>query len=117
MGKRPPTRRAASADLVAAESDLESSIAAIWSEALGLDGISVTGNFFDLGGHSLLVVQGQRRMKEVLGRDIAITDLFRFPTVRSIAAHLSGESAEGQGAAGRGAARAAARVAARSGRR
>lgn len=112
-----PTEQAAPADLVAAESDLESSIAAIWSEALGLDNISVTGNFFDLGGHSLLVVQVQRRMKEVLGRDIAITDLFRFPTVRSIAAHLSGEAADGQGAAGRGAARAAARVAARLGRR
>lgn len=112
-----PSEQVAAGEQVAAENDLEADIAEIWREALGLDSISVTGNFFDLGGHSLLVVQVQRRMKEVLGRDVAITDLFRFPTVRSVAAHLSGEASDGHGAAGRGAARAAARVAARMGRR
>jgi natural product biosynthesis luciferase-like monooxygenase protein len=97
-----------------AADEFETTIAAIWGEALGIENVSVTGNFFDLGGHSLLVVQVQRRMKETLGRDIAITDIFRFPTVRSIAAHLGRDAENDEGAAAnRGAARAAARMARR----
>lgn len=90
----------------------EEIIARIWREALGLADVSATANFFDLGGHSLLVVQVQRQLKAALDRDIAITDLFRFPTIRLLAAHLAGPANENEAApsaASRGAARAAAR--------
>jgi natural product biosynthesis luciferase-like monooxygenase protein len=105
----------------AAQDGMEALIAGIWGAALGLDSVSVTDNFFDLGGHSLLVVQVQRQMKERLARDIAITDLFRFPTIRSLAGHLQGNGGTDAGngnpsAADRGAARAAVRLA-RLGRR
>ncbi|MBX3596785.1 MAG: LLM class flavin-dependent oxidoreductase [Rhizobiaceae bacterium] len=103
-------------EMVAASGDIEAKVAAIWKQALGLEDISVTENFFDLGGHSLLVVQVQRRMKEEFGRDIGITDIFRYPTVRAISAHLSNDAAPANNAADRGAARAAARLA-RMGRR
>ena len=107
----------AAADVVAATDDTEASIASIWAAALGVKTVSTTANFFDLGGHSLLVVQVQRQMRDALARDIAITDIFRFPTVRALAAHLGNTGAEGQpDAASRGAARAAARLA-RMGRR
>lgn len=102
--------------MVAAGDDTEATIAAVWCEALGLKEVSVTDNFFDLGGHSLLVVQVQRRLKEKLGRDIAITDVFRFSTVRAMATHLNGSAGDEPSAANRGAARAAARLA-RMGRR
>ena len=46
-------------------------------------------NFFDLGGHSLLIVQVHARLREATGRDLPITDLFRFPTIRSLVDHLS----------------------------
>jgi acyl carrier protein len=111
-----PTAAAARGPAVAAEGEIEPAIAAIWREALGLPEVSVTDNFFDLGGHSLLVVQVQRRLKEALGRDVAITDVFRFPTIRSLAGHLSGSAADKPSAASRGSARAAARLA-RMGRR
>jgi natural product biosynthesis luciferase-like monooxygenase protein len=111
-----PTAAAARGPAVAAEGEIEETIAGIWREALGLAEVSVTDNFFDLGGHSLLVVQVQRRMKEALGRDIAITDVFRFSTIRSLAAHLSGSEDDRPSAASRGSARAAARLA-RMGRR
>jgi hypothetical protein len=59
----------------------------------------------------------QRQMRDALARDIAITDIFRFPTVRALAAHLGDAGVEGQpDAASRGTARAAARLA-RMGRR
>ncbi|MGC4025587.1 MAG: LLM class flavin-dependent oxidoreductase [Mesorhizobium sp.] len=111
-----PAATAERGEMVAAESDVEAQVAAIWKQALGLEEISVTENFFDLGGHSLLVVQVQRRMKERFAREIAITDIFRFPTVRAIAAHLASDTVPVNNAADRGAARAAARLA-RMGRR
>jgi acyl carrier protein len=77
----------------APESALETSIAGIWQEVLGLESVGTTENFFDLGGHSLLVVQVQRRLREATGQEIAITDMFRLPTIRGLAAHLSGGAA------------------------
>jgi len=74
----------------APESALEKTIASIWAEALGLPGVGTSDNFFDLGGHSLLVVQVQRRLREACGREVSITDMFRLPTVRALAAHLEG---------------------------
>ena len=76
-----------------AESELERLIAAIWQEALGLPAVGMTDNFFDLGGHSLLVVQVQRRLHEVSGHEVSITDMFRLPTIRALAAHLGGQEA------------------------
>ena len=105
------------ADVVVAADATEATIAGIWARALGVNTVSTTANFFDLGGHSLLVVQVQRQMRDALIRDIAITDIFRFPTVQALAAHLSGSGTQDQpDAASRGAARAAARLA-RMGRR
>ncbi|MCB9383481.1 MAG: LLM class flavin-dependent oxidoreductase [Bryobacterales bacterium] len=97
----------------AAAGGVEETIQAIWREALGLAEVGVTENFFDLGGHSLLVVQVQRKLKEATGEEIALTDMFRFPTIRSLAEHLSGAAAEQPSAQSRGAARAAARLARR----
>ncbi len=71
------------------QSELESTIASIWKEVLGLAQVGTTDNFFDLGGHSLLVVQVQRRLREACGREVSITDMFRLPTIRSLAAHLT----------------------------
>jgi hypothetical protein len=51
--------------------------------------VGIDDNFFDLGGHSLLMVQVQQTLRRTLERDLAITDLFRFPTIRTLAAHLS----------------------------
>jgi acyl carrier protein len=74
----------------APENALETTIAGIWQEVLGLETVGTTENFFDLGGHSLLVVQVQRRLRDATGQEVAITDMFRLPTIRGLAAHLSG---------------------------
>ena len=84
----------------APESDIERTIAALWRDVLGLSEVGVNDNFFDLGGHSLLVVQVQRRLREASGREVSITDMFRFPTIRGLALHLAGQatsSAVGEG--------------------
>jgi natural product biosynthesis luciferase-like monooxygenase protein len=72
--------------------ELEKTIAAIWQEVLGLPHVGTSDNFFDLGGHSLLVVQVQRRLRDACGREVSITDMFRLPTIGSLAAHLGGNA-------------------------
>ena len=51
--------------------------------------VGVDDNFFDLGGDSLLLIDLHAKLQAELKREIPITDLFQFPTVRRMAAHLS----------------------------
>jgi len=72
-------------------SDVERTIAKVWSEVLRLDQVPVTESFFDLGGHSLLLMRVRNRLQEVLGLPVELLDLFRHPTVESLAWHLAPE--------------------------
>jgi amino acid adenylation domain-containing protein len=74
------------------ETGLQKAVAAIWREVLGVDGVGIRDNFFDLGGHSMLVVDVQRRLRSRVAADVTVVDLFRFPTVESLARHLAGEA-------------------------
>jgi len=76
------------------ENELERQIAEIWREVLAAPEIGRDENFFDLGGHSLLTVQVQGRLRRQLDRTVALTDLFRFPTVRTLAAFLAIEGGD-----------------------
>jgi natural product biosynthesis luciferase-like monooxygenase protein len=70
-------------------SDLEGQIAAIWSRVLGVEKVGARDNFFALGGHSLLAVQVHREIRDSLGASkLSITDIFRFPVLQDLSAHL-----------------------------
>jgi amino acid adenylation domain-containing protein len=69
-------------------SDFERTVAGIFAELLRVDRVGRDDNFFDLGGHSLLVVRAHQRLCRALGREIPVVDLFRFPTVALLARHL-----------------------------
>jgi acyl-coenzyme A synthetase/AMP-(fatty) acid ligase len=69
--------------------EVEQKIAAIWSDLLHRDRIGVAENFFDLGGHSLLVIQLHARLCETFGGDLSLVDLFSFSTIQSQAAQLT----------------------------
>ncbi|WP_456238987.1 MupA/Atu3671 family FMN-dependent luciferase-like monooxygenase [Rubripirellula reticaptiva] len=78
------TARASSPDA----SETQKQITSLWKEVLQLDTIELNDNFFDLGGHSLLAVRMHRQLRDQLGVTVAITDLFRYPTVQTLAAHI-----------------------------
>lgn len=66
---------------------IERVVASIWCEVLGVEKVGVHDNFFDLGGHSLLIFQVQRKLLEILSKELSIVDLFQATTVSTIA-HL-----------------------------
>ncbi len=77
-----------SQNLVPPQTELEQTLAGVWQQMFGLDQVSIEENFFDLGGHSLLLVQMHSRLCETLQTDFPIVTLFEHPTIRSLARHL-----------------------------
>jgi amino acid adenylation domain-containing protein/FkbM family methyltransferase len=77
------------------ENDAEQAIADIWRKVLRVEKVSCDANFFDIGGHSLLILQVCNHLREKFGRNVTVVELFRHPTVQSLAKHLSTEGGEG----------------------
>ncbi|MCC5632722.1 amino acid adenylation domain-containing protein [Nostoc sphaeroides CHAB 2801] len=69
---------------VAPRNSLEEQIADIWSQVLRLEKVGIHNNFFTLGGHSLLVTQLISRMRDALGVELFIQDVFANPTVAEL---------------------------------
>lgn len=63
----------------------------IWRELLGTENIGAADTFFDLGGHSLLMVSMHHKLEQAFDRNFAIVDLFQFPSVRSLAKFITGQ--------------------------
>ncbi|MDD5275159.1 MAG: amino acid adenylation domain-containing protein [Methylovulum sp.] len=63
----------------------ETALAGIWQELLGLERIGRHDNFFELGGHSLTAVQFSSRLRQELGVEIALRELFNQPTLAGFA--------------------------------
>src|SRR5262249_12631657 len=85
---RPPAPERARPHLAIAysapQSELERTITALWQEELRVETVGIDDNFFDLGGHSLRMARVHARLKEALGREISLIELFQYPTVSSL---------------------------------
>ncbi|NHB98447.1 non-ribosomal peptide synthetase, partial [Photorhabdus stackebrandtii] len=68
----------------APQGEMETALAAIWSELLGIGPISRHDNFFALGGHSLLAVRMMNRVT-ALGVELSLTELFKAPSLMAFA--------------------------------
>ena len=84
----------------APENELERVIADVWQKVLLLDNVGVGDNFFEIGGHSLLVVQVHRELKSVVTQPLSLTDLYRFPTIQSLVEYLQNGASQDGGARG-----------------
>ncbi|WP_338893382.1 amino acid adenylation domain-containing protein [Mycetohabitans endofungorum] len=71
----------------APQGELETTLAAIWAELLGVERVGRHDSFFALGGHSLLAVRLMNRVRG-LGADVPLATLFATPTLAAFAAAL-----------------------------
>ena len=69
-------------------SEMEKLIAGVWQEAFEQENISLYDNFFDLGGHSVMIVAVHAQLQEALGRTFPITKAFQYPTISTLANYL-----------------------------
>jgi len=85
-------RPAAAAGDVAPRTPYEDLLAGIWADLLGLGRVGLEDDFFALGGHSLLAVKLATRIRQRFGRELALAELFRSRTLRTLAAALEREA-------------------------
>lgn len=84
-GDRPVLEEA----FVAPKTEVEENIALIWQDLLQIEKVGLHDNFFDLGGHSLLLTQVQTKLQSTFDRKMSMIDMFKYPSVSSLAEYLS----------------------------
>jgi amino acid adenylation domain-containing protein len=95
----PEPRRRPARSVDAAATPTEEKLARLWQEVLDLEVVSVTDDFFELGGDSLLAMRLAAAIARELGREVPVADLFRRTSIRDQAAHLAPEAEQAQGSA------------------
>jgi acyl carrier protein len=88
------TREATGKAYVAPQTDAERLIVTTWQEVLEIEQVGVHDNFFDLGGDSFRVYEVHLKLRERLSSSLSILDLFKYPTVETLATHVSRETSE-----------------------
>ncbi|MGD2089952.1 MAG: amino acid adenylation domain-containing protein [Candidatus Aminicenantes bacterium] len=73
---------------------MEQAIANIWQDVLRVEKVSIHDNFFDLGGHSLLMIKVHNQLQIMLKKNLSIIDLFRNPTIGALAKYLGQDKSE-----------------------
>ncbi|MFC5832156.1 non-ribosomal peptide synthetase [Nonomuraea insulae] len=100
----PLTRPDLAAPYTAPATPAERRLAGVWAEVLGLAQVGLHDNFFDLGGNSIRLLAVLAALRE-RGQDggLKLVDLFRHPTVATLATRLDGAGPDDHGEArGRG---------------
>ncbi|MEM6613591.1 MAG: condensation domain-containing protein, partial [Cyanobacteria bacterium P01_C01_bin.72] len=72
-------------DIVPASTPIESWLADVWSEILGLETVGVNHNFFELGGHSLVATRVISQIQQVLNVELPLRSIFESPTIKELA--------------------------------
>jgi len=86
----PSSSRAESGSAYAApRNQAERTIVQIWCNVLQLEKVGIHENFFDLGGHSLLMLQVHGKLKEAFEKDISMMQMFGYSTVSSLAEYFT----------------------------
>ncbi len=75
-------------DFIAPRNELETGLAEIWKELLGVTTIGVKDNFFDIGGHSLLAVRLMARIQQRFDRELPLSTVFQGATIEYLAEQL-----------------------------
>jgi acyl carrier protein len=81
-------------EYIAPRNELEIKLAKIWEELLKVERVGIHDNFFELGGHSLLAMRVISSVRRQLELEAGIKELFIYPTIASLAAHLREQGGE-----------------------
>src|SRR6185312_5791905 len=65
--------------------EMEERVAGIWAEVLKVERVGRQDNFFELGGHSLLAVRVVSRVREMVGVEVGIREMFARPVLAEFA--------------------------------
>ena len=87
-------RKRLKSEYIQPKGELEELIAGIWREALKVDRIGREDNFFDLGGHSLLLAQVHGQLCQALDKKLPLIKMLEHPTVSALALFLTNERAD-----------------------
>jgi aryl carrier-like protein len=90
-----PQGRSEIAARAAPRTPTEELLAGIWAQVLELEKVGVDENFFDLGGHSILMMQVLHRAKRELDPTLNMVDLFKYPTINELADHIGKRDVDG----------------------
>ncbi|WP_460427464.1 phosphopantetheine-binding protein, partial [Azotobacter armeniacus] len=93
----PEPELAGSQTYEAPQGEIEEKLAEIWAEVLGVERVGRRDSFFEVGGHSLLLLKVHHRLKERLEVCPSVVELFKYPTIESLAVFL-GEGGQRDGA-------------------
>jgi acyl carrier protein len=83
-----PEQPISGATYVAPRTPTEEIVAGIWAEVLKLERVGVNDNFFELGGHSLLATQVIVRVRQALGVELPLRDLFAAPMIADLSLRI-----------------------------
>ena len=72
-------------------------VTAIWKEVLQIEEVGANDNFFDLGGHSMLLLSMQAKVESAFGIRVSRVEFFRNPTVTGLTTFLENQD-QGKGA-------------------
>jgi acyl carrier protein len=86
----PKTDTAQTGEYEAPVNEIEKQIILIWQEILGKENIGIHSNFFDLGGHSLLIITLISRLGQLFQVKLQLKDVFDNPTVKALSRLVSG---------------------------
>ncbi len=67
---------------------MEEKLAAIWQGLLGVEQVGIHDNFFEVGGHSLLVMRVISAIRKQWEVELAIKDLFHFTTISGLSKYV-----------------------------
>lgn len=81
--------QASASPAASARAALETVLARLWTDALGVDQVGAEDDFFELGGQSLIAARIADQLATELGIDVEVRTLFEWPTIRELAAVIS----------------------------
>ncbi|MBL4976672.1 non-ribosomal peptide synthetase [Bacillus halotolerans] len=74
--------------------EIETELLSIFSHVLDGKKVHLTDSYFDMGANSLQLSQIAERVEQKFGRELAVSDLFTYPSITDLAAYLSESRAE-----------------------